>query len=151
MMTIQFSTKIFSQADVSNPKQIKTSLATLLAQGSDCLVLAYSKADLDALKTAKSKSGLLVDLDRLLNGSVTHANLVGDLDDQQASSCMIRAEKSWAASGVKVKRILLVCLGDIVTASARSLNAYSKIARAALKHLSGGPIQNALWFIPSFA
>ena len=150
-MTIQFSTKIFAQADFSNVKQIKVSLATLLAQSSDCLVLAYTKADLDALTAAKSKTGLLVELDRLLGGSVTHANLVGDLDGQQASTCVIRAEKSWSAAGVKVKRVLLVSLGDIAPASARSLNSYSKIARAALKHLSGGSIQNALWFIPSFA
>ena len=151
MMTIQFSTKIFAQADLINPKQLKAGLATLVAQSSDCLVLAYSKTDVDSLKTAKSKSGLLVELDRLLGGSVTHANLVGDLDAQQASTCVIRAEKSWAASGVKVKRILLVSLGDITPSSARSLSSYSKIARAALKQLSGGSIQSALWFIPSFA
>jgi leucyl aminopeptidase len=65
-MTIQFSTKIFAQADLNNPKQLKASLSTLLAQSSDCLVLAYSKADLDALTASKSKSGLLVELDRLL-------------------------------------------------------------------------------------
>ena len=150
-MTIQFSTKIFSQADVNNPKQIKASLTTLLAQSSDCLVLAYSKADLADLASTKSKSGLLVELDRLLSGSVKHAHLVGDLDGQPASTCAIRAEKSWAVSGLKVKRVLLVCLGDIAPASARSLITYSKIARAALKQLSGGSIQNALWFIPSFA
>ena len=150
-MTIQFSTKIFAQADLINPKQLKAGLATLVAQSSDCLVLAYSKTDLDALTTAKSKSGLLVELDRLLGGSVTHANLVGDLDVQQASTCVIRAEKSWVASGVKVKRILLVSLGDITPKSVRSLSSYSKIARAALKQLSGGSIQSALWFIPSFA
>ena len=91
-MTIQFSTKILAQADLNNPKQLKASLATILAQGSDCVVLAYSKADLDALATAKSKSGLLVELDRILGGSVTHANLVGDLDAQQASTCVMRAE-----------------------------------------------------------
>ena len=150
-MTIQFSTKIFAQADLNNPKQLKASLSTLLAQSSDCLVLAYSKTDLDALTAGKSKSGFLVELDRLLGGSVAHAHLVGDLDSQSASTCVIRAEKSWATSGAKIKRILLVSLGDVAPASARSLNAYSKIARAALKQLSGGSIQSALWFIPSFA
>lgn len=150
-MTIQFSTKIFSQADLTKPKQLKTGLATVLAQSTDCLVLAYSKADLDGLVASKSKSGLLLELDLLLGGSVKHASLMGDIDAQQASTCIIRAEKSWAASGVKAKRILLVSLGDIATVGARSLTAYSKIARAALKHLSGGSIQSALWFIPSFA
>ena len=91
-MTIQFSTKIFAHADLNNPKQLKASLSTLLAQSSDCLVLAYSKTDLDALTAGKSKSGFLVELDRLLGGSVTHANLVGDLDAKSASTCVIRAE-----------------------------------------------------------
>lgn len=148
---MQFSTKIFSQADINNPKQLKASLLSLLAHPSDCLVLAYSKADVDALAGSKTKNGLLTELDRLLGGSVTHANLVGDLDVQQACVCTLRAEKSWTAAGVKTKRVLLVCLGDIKSADARSLTAFSKIARAALKHLSNGSIQNALWFIPSFS
>ena len=59
-MTIQFSTKIFAQADINNPKLLKSSLVTLLSQASDCLVLAYSKADLDALGSAKSKTGILL-------------------------------------------------------------------------------------------
>ena len=88
-MTIQFSTKNFAQADLNNPKQLKASLATLLAQSSDCLVLAYSTTDLGALAASKSKSGLLVELDRLLSGSVTHANVVGDLDSQPASTWVI--------------------------------------------------------------
>ena len=150
-MTIEFSTKNFPQADLNNPKQLKATLATLLAQSTDCLVLAYSKGDLDTFAAGKSKSGFLLELDRLLEGSVAHANLVGDLESQPASVCVLRAEKSWTASGVKVKRILLVCLGDLATASARNLSAYSKIARAALKQLSGGSIRNALWFTPSFS
>lgn len=150
-MTIQFSTKIFAQADINNPKLLKSSLVTLLSQSSDCLVLAYSKADLDALSAAKSKSGILLELDRLLGGSVSHANLVGDLDVLQAGICVLRSDPSWSKAGVKVKRVLLVSLGDVHAASARSLTAYAKIARAALKQLSGGSIQNALWFIPSFA
>ncbi|WP_371817119.1 leucyl aminopeptidase [Polynucleobacter sp. es-EL-1] len=148
---MQFSTKIFSQADINSPKQLKASLLALLAYPSDCLVLAYTKADVDALRGSKAKSGVLAELDRILGGSVTHANLVGDLDTQQASVCSLRAEKSWAAAGVKTKRVLLACLGDVNFAEARSLNAFSKIARSALKHLSGGSIQNAVWFIPSFA
>jgi len=150
-MTIQFSTKIFSQADLHSPKHLKTSLATLLSQATDCLVLAYSKADLDGLANLKAKSGLLVELDRLLGGSVNHANLIGDLDVNPADVCILRAEKSWGANGVKAKRVLLVCLGDLESEKTRSLNAYSKIARAALKSLSGGSIVNALWFIPGFA
>ncbi len=148
---MQFSTKIFSQADINSPKQLKASLLALLAHPADCLVLAYTKADVDALRGSKTKSGVLTELDRILGGSVTHANLVGDLDTQQASVCSLRAEKSWAAAGVKTKRVLLACLGDVNLAEARSLNAFSKIARSALKHLSGGSIQNAVWFIPSFA
>ncbi|OYY58517.1 MAG: leucyl aminopeptidase, partial [Polynucleobacter sp. 35-46-207] len=151
MTTMQFSTKIFSQADINSPKQLKASLLALLAHPSDCLVLAYTKADVDALRGSKAKTGLLTELDRILGGSVTHANLVGDLETQQASVCSLRAEKSWATAGVKAKRVLLACLGDINLAEARSLNAFSKIARSALKHLSGGSIQNAVWFIPSFA
>ncbi|OZA08042.1 MAG: leucyl aminopeptidase [Polynucleobacter sp. 24-46-87] len=150
-MTMQFSTKIFSQADINSPKQLKASLLALLAHPSDCLVLAYTKADVDTLRGAKAKIGLLTELDRILGGSLTHANLVGDLDTQQASVCSLRADKTWAAAGVKTKRVLLACLGDVNLAEARSLNAFSKIARTALKHLSGGSIQNAVWFIPSFA
>ncbi|OZA12328.1 MAG: leucyl aminopeptidase, partial [Polynucleobacter sp. 24-46-87] len=138
MTTMQFSTKIFSQADINSPKQLKASLLALLAHPSDCLVLAYTKADVDALRGSKAKTGLLTELDRILGGSVTHANLVGDLETQQASVCSLRAEKSWATAGVKAKRVLLACLGDINLAEARSLNAFSKIARSALKHLSGG-------------
>ena len=153
-MTIQFSTKIFSQADLRSSKLLKSSLSTLLSQNTDCLVLAYAKTDLDDFsggKAAKVKSGLLSELDRLLGGSITHANVVGDLDHQQASTCILRAEKSWAASGVKAKRVLLVGLGDLSLANACNLHAYSKIAKAALKNLSGGSIQNAIWFTPSFS
>ncbi len=150
-MTIQFSTKILTQADITSPKHLKSGLATLLAQSTDCLVLAYSKADLDVLKGAKAKTGLLGELDQLVGGSIAHANLLGDLDDKQASVCTLRAEKSWALAGVKAKRILLVSLGDLQLPGARSLISYSKLARAALKQLSGGSIENALWFIPSFA
>ena len=153
-MTIQFSTKIFPQADLQSPKLQKSSLKSLLGHNTDCLVLAYSKADFDSFsgaKGAKAKTGFLPELDLLLGGSVNHANVVGDLDPKQASVCMLRAEKSWSASGVKAKRVLLVALGDVHLASERSLTTYSKVARAALKVLSGGSIESALWFTPSFA
>jgi len=153
-MTIQFSTKIFPQADLRSVKLLKSSLKSLLAHASDCLVLAYSKTDLDSfvgVKGAKAKSGLLVELDALLGGSVAHANLVGDLDSQQAAVCILRSEKSWSANGIKAKRVLLLSLGDVSLAGERSLVAYSKIARAGLKALSGAAIENALWFTPSFA
>ena len=153
-MTIQFSTKIFPQADLQSPKLQKSSLKSLLGHNTDCLVLAYSKADFDSFsgtKGAKAKSGFLSELDLLLGGSVNHANIVGDLDPKQASVCMLRSEKSWAASSIKAKRVLLVALGDIHLASERSLTTYSKVARAALKVLSGGSIEDALWFTPSFA
>jgi len=153
-MTIQFSTKIFSQADLLSPKQLKPSLLSLLGQNTDCLILAYSKADLGDFagsKGAKAKAGLLFELDRLLGGAVTHAHLVGDLLDEQAATCSLRAEKSWSANGVKAKRVLLVCLGDLSLAKARNLNAYSKIAKAALKNLTGNSIESAVWFAPSFS
>ncbi|WP_439650819.1 leucyl aminopeptidase [Polynucleobacter parvulilacunae] len=151
---MQFSAKIFPQADIQSPKLQKSSLKPLLTHSADCLVLAYSKADLDSFSAAKGtkvKAGFLPELDLLLGGSVGHANLVGDLDSQQAALCMLRAEKSWAANGVKVKRVLLVSLGDVHLASERSLTTYSKVARPALKVLSGGSIESALWFTPSFA
>jgi leucyl aminopeptidase len=133
-MTIQFSTKIFPQADLQSLKLQKSSLKSLLSYNTDCLVLAYSKADFDSFsgaKDAKAKVGFLPGLDLLLGGSVNHANLVGDLDSTQASVCMLRAEKSWSTNGVKAKRVLLVALGDVHLASERSLTTYSKVARAA--------------------
>ena len=152
-MTIQLSTKIFPQADLQGAKTLKSSLKTLLAQTTDCLVLAYSKTDLDGFagtKAAKTKSGLLAELDICLGGAVSHAHVLGDLDDKQASVCVLRADKSWSANAVKAKRVMLICLGDLHLASERSLHAYSKVARAGLKALSGGSIENAIWFAPSF-
>ncbi len=153
-MTIQFSTKIFPQADLQSVKLRKTSLKSLLSQASDCLVLAYSMADFESFggtKAAKTKSGLLMELDQLLGGSVSHAHAVGDLDAKQASVCILRSEKSWSLNGVKSKRVLLLGLGDLHLASERSLTTFSKVARAGLKALSGGSIESAIWFIPSFA
>jgi leucyl aminopeptidase len=155
-MTIQISSKIFSQADLHFPKQLKSSLSTLLAHSTDCLVLAYSKADLDSFagKSAKTKAapaGLLAELDRLLGGSVSRAQAVGDLSQEQAGTCTLRAESAWSGHGVKAKRVLLVSLGDESATKARDLSSYAKIAKAALKQLSGGAIENALWFTPSFS
>jgi len=153
-MTIQISTKIFPQADLHSPKLQKSSLKLLLSQNTDCLVLAYSQADFDSFastKGAKTKAGFLLELDQFLGGSVNHANVVGDLDAKQGSVCVLRAEKTWSVNGVKAKRVLLVSLGDVHLASERTLTTYAKVARAALKVLSGGSIENALWFTPSFA
>jgi leucyl aminopeptidase len=153
-MTIQFSTKIFPQADLGSQKSLKSSLKSLLAQSTDCLILAYSKVDLDGFggsKAAKAKSSFLAELDQLLGGAVNHANVVGDLDSKQASICVLRSEKTWVTNGVKAKRVLLVGLGDLHLASERTLISYSKIARAALKVLSGNAIENAIWFVPSFS
>ena len=152
-MTIQFSTKIFPQADLQSTKQLQSSLKSLLAQNTDCLVLGYSQAEFDGFsrnKGAKSKSGLLAELDLLLGGSVSHATVLGDLDGKQASVCLLRADKSWPANAVKAKRVLLLGMGDLKMAADRSLTSFSKVARAGLKALSGGSIENALWFAPSF-
>jgi leucyl aminopeptidase len=153
IMTIQFSTKIFSQADLQSPKLLKSSLKSLLAISTDCLVLGYSKADFDSFsgtKGAKVKTGILAELDLLLGGSLGHVSTLGDLDGKQASVCILRAEKSWSANAVKAKRILLLGMGDLQSSADKSLLTYSKVARAGLKALSGGAIENALWFAPSF-
>ncbi|WP_114638928.1 leucyl aminopeptidase [Polynucleobacter necessarius] len=147
-MTIQFSTKIFPQADLQNAKLLKSSLKSLVSHNTDCLVLGFSEADLQQFSGAKAKPGLLSELDALLDGSLKHAKSLGDLDAKQASVCMLRAEKAWASNGVKAKRVLLLGLGDLK--SEQNLLAYSKVARAGLKSLSGGSIENALWFMPSF-
>ena len=144
-MTIQFSSKVFAQADLSNSKLLKTGLSSLLAQSTDCLVLAYSTAQFNTL----AKSGLLKELDGLLGGAVKSAKEAGDLEDKQSALCLLRAEKSWPTN-VKAKRLLLVGLGELGAKEANTLLAYSKVARTALKALSSGPITNAVWFMPSF-
>jgi leucyl aminopeptidase len=144
-MTIQFSSKVFAQADLSSPKLLKAGLSSLLAQSTDCLVLAYSTAQFNTL----AKSGLLKELDGLLGGAVKSAKEAGDLEDKQSALCLLRAEKSWPTN-VKAKRLLLVGLGELGAKEANTLLAYSKVARTALKALSGGPITNAVWFMPSF-
>ena len=144
-MTIQFSSKVFAQADLSSPKLLKAGLSSLLAQSTDCLVLAYSTAQFNSL----AKSGLLKELDGLLGGVVKSAKEAGDLEDKQSALCLLRAEKSWPTN-VKAKRLLLVGLGELGAKEANTLLAYSKVARTALKALSSGPITNAVWFMPSF-
>jgi len=111
--------------------------------------LAYSKADFDSFGS-KNKSGFLTELDLLLGGSLSHAKTLGDLDAKQASVCLLRADQSWSTSGVKSKRVLLLSLGEANGSSDRTLTEFSKIARAGLKALSGGAIENALWYVPSF-
>jgi leucyl aminopeptidase len=148
-MTIQFSAKNFPQTDLQNPKHLKSGLKTLLSQSTDCLVLGYSKAEFDDFAKSKAKKGLLYELDLLLGGSVNQAHALGDLDGQQASFCVLRAEKTW--SSIKAKRVLLLGLGDLHIDANRSLLAYSKIARAGLKALSGNSIESAMWFVPSIA
>ena len=65
-MTIQFSSKVFAQADLSNSKLLKTGLSSLLTKSTDCLVLAYSTKQFGTL----AKSGLLKELDGLLGGAI---------------------------------------------------------------------------------
>ena len=153
-MTIQFSAKNFPKTDLQNAKQAKPSLKSLLAQNTDCLVLGFSKADLDGFvggKGGKAKSGFLLELDSLLGGAVANTYSLGDLEAKQGSHCLLRADKSWSANGVKAKRVLLLGIGDIQSDADKKLLAYSKVARAGLKALSGGSIENALWFTPSLS
>lgn len=152
-MTIQFSTKIFPQADLQNPKLLKPTLKTLLTQSSDCLVLGFSKANFDSFagKASKRKVGLLSELDQFLGGAVGHALSLGDLEAKQAAVCLLRADQSWGIHGVKAKRVLLLFLGDLQVSSESNLLGFSKVVRAGLKALGGGAIENALWFIPSIS
>ena len=154
-MTIQFTAKIFSQIDLSQPKQLKSGLASLLSQSTDCLVLAYTKSDLNLLigdkKGAKSRSVWLQELDGLLGGAVMDAYRMGDLESTQAALCLLRADASWMSSGVKTKRVLLVSLGDVGTVAQLNLVTYSKVARAAMKQFTADSIKSAIWFMPSFS
>ncbi len=145
-MQIQFSTKTLPQADFDSVKQVKPAIASLVTLVTDCLVLGYSKADLNK----KTPGSLLLELDALLGGSVARAKLAGDLSGKEASQCLLRAEASWSKGGVKAKRVLLVGLGDLSTKESLSLQSYAKLAKATLKTLSGGAIESASWFVPSF-
>ncbi len=146
LMQIQFSTKTLPQADFDSVKQVKPAVASLVALATDCLILGYSKADLNK----KTPGGLLLELDALLGGSVIRAKLAGDLNGKEASQCLLRAEANWSKAGVKAKRVLLVGLGDPSPKEGLSLQSYAKLAKATLKTLSGGAIESAAWFVPSF-
>lgn len=146
LMQIQFSTKTLAQADFDSVKKAKSAVASLLALATDCVILAYAKADLNK----KTPGNLLLELDALLGGSVTRAKVAGDLNGKEASQCLLRAEASWLKAGVKAKRVLLVGLGDPSPKEGLSLQSYAKLAKATLKTLSGGAIESAAWFLPSF-
>jgi leucyl aminopeptidase len=145
-MQIQFSTKTLPQADFDSAKQVKPAIANLVALATDCLILGYSKADLNK----KTPGSLLLELDAVLGGSVARAKLAGDLGGKEASQCVLRAEPGWLKAGVKAKRVLLVGLGDLSAKESLSLQSYAKLAKATLKTLSGGAIESAAWFVPSF-
>jgi leucyl aminopeptidase len=146
LMQIQFSTKTLAQADFDSVKKAKPAVASLLALATDCVILAYGKADLNK----KTPGSLLLELDSLLGGSVTRAKVAGDLNGKEASQCLLRAEASWLKAGVKAKRVLLVGLGDPSPKEGLSLQSYAKLSKATLKTLSGGAIESAAWFVPSF-
>ena len=146
LMQIQFSTKTLAQADFDSVKKAKPAIASLLALATDCVILAYGKADLNK----KTPGSLLLELDALLGGSVARAKVAGDLNGKEASQCLLRAEASWLKAGVKAKRVLLVGLGDLSPKEGLSLQSYAKLAKATFKTLSGGAIESAAWFVPSF-
>ena len=146
LMQIQFSTKTLAQADFDSVKKAKPAVASLLALATDCVILAYAKADLNK----KTPGSLLLELDAFLGGSVTRAKVAGDLNGKEASQCLLRAEASWLKAGVKAKRVLLVGLGDPSPKEGLSLHSYAKLAKATFKTLSGGAIESAVWFVPSF-
>lgn len=130
-MTIQFSTKVLSDSDFKSPK----AAAAICGLSGDCLVLGYRHTELNQLKA----------LDDLLGGAIAHARSLGDLDGKAGSCTLLRSSPSWALSKVKLKRILLVGLGD-----QESLLDFAKVTRSAVKQISGGPIESVLWHTPSF-
>jgi len=165
IMTIQFSTKLFAQADFTATKNLKSAFALLVKQESDCLVMAYSKADLANLqaKTAgqggskKARqtvnlgvAGPLAALDAFLGGAILRAANDGDLAAKEAAVTLLRSDPSWLAQGVKLKRVLLVGLGETQQKTGGDILAYAKLARAAIKTLSGGAIETALWLMAGF-
>jgi leucyl aminopeptidase len=165
IMTIQFSTKLFAQADFTATKNLKSAFALLVKQESDCLVMAYSKADLANLqaKTAgqggskKARqtvnlgvAGPLAALDAYLGGAILRAANDGDLAAKEAAVTLLRSDPSWLVQGVKLKRVLLVGLGETQQKTGGDILAYAKLARAAIKTLSGGAIETALWLMAGF-
>ena len=130
-MTIQFSTKVLSEIDFKSPK----AAAAICALPSDCLVIAYRHTELNQLQA----------LDDLLGGAITQARSLGDLDGKAGVCTLLRSSQSWALSKVKLKRVLLVGLGD-----QDSLINFAKVVRSAVKHISGSPIESVLWHMASF-
>ena len=127
--------------------------------------MAYSKADLADLqgKTAgqggpkKARqplnlgaAGPLAALDTFLGGAILRAANDGDLAAKEAAVTLLRSDPSWLAQGVKLKRVLLVGLGETQQKTGGDILAYAKLARAAIKTLSGGAIETALWLMASF-
>jgi leucyl aminopeptidase len=130
-MTIQFSTKVLSEIDFKSPK----AAAAICALPSDCLVLAYRDTELNQLQA----------LDDLLGGVIAQAKSLGDLDGKPGVCTLLRSGQSWALSKVKLKRVLLVGLGD-----QDSLIDFAKVVRSAVKNMSGSPIESVLWHMASF-
>jgi leucyl aminopeptidase len=130
-MTIQFSTKVLSEIDFKSPK----AAAAICALPSDCLVIAYRHTELNQLQA----------LDDLLGGAIAQARSLGDLDGKAGVCTLLRSGQSWALSKVKLKRVLLVGLGD-----QDSLIDFAKVIRSAVKHISGSPIESVLWHMASF-
>ena len=127
--------------------------------------MAYSKADLADLqgktngqggpKKARQTlnlglTGPLAALDAFLGGAILRAANDGDLAAKEAAVTLLRSDPSWLAQGVKLKRVLLVGLGETQQKTGGDILAYAKLARAAIKTLSGGAIETALWLMASF-
>jgi leucyl aminopeptidase len=130
-MTIQFSTKVLSDSDFKSPK----SATAICGLTSDCLILGYRQSELNQLQA----------LDDLLGGAIAQAQSLGDLDGKAGVCTLLRSSHAWTLSKVKLKRILLVGLGD-----KDSLMDFAKVARSALKQVSGGSIGSVLWHTASF-
>jgi len=130
-MTIQFSTKVLADIDFKSPK----GAAAVCGLSGDCLVVAYRANELSQLEA----------LDDLLGGAISEARSVGDLDGKAGACTLLRSTRAWALNNVKLKRVLLVGLGDN-----ESLGDFAKIARSILKAVSGGSIQSVLWHTSSF-
>ena len=130
-MTIQFSTKVLPDSDFKGPK----AAAAICGLSGDCLILGYRQSELSQLQA----------LDDLLGGAIAQARNLGDLDGKAGACTLLRSNHAWALSRVRLKRILLVGLGD-----KESLTDFAKIARSALKQVSGGAIESVLWHTASF-
>lgn len=130
-MTIQFSTKVLSEIDFKSPK----AATAICGLSGDCLILGYRQGELNQLQA----------LDDLLGGAIGQARSLGDLDGKAGACTLLRSTHSWALSKVRLKRVLLVGLGD-----KESLADFAKVARSAMKHISASPIESVLWHVGSF-